>query len=81
MKQRLRTLLLTLGALLLPLFACAQDEHEKAQPMTDHDKMIQSWAWAMLAALILLPIAWYQYRRWQILRSGNQSHGTGYHQD
>ena len=35
----------------------------------------------MLAALIILPIVWYQYRKWQILRSGNQSHGTGYHQD
>jgi hypothetical protein len=81
LKQRIQTLLLTLGVLLLPLLAFAQDDdHEKVQPMSAHDKTIQSWAWVMIAALIILPIVWYKFRRWQILRSGNQTH-AGYHQD
>ena len=81
MKQHIRTLLFTVGALLLPLLAFAQDSDEKAQPMSDHDKMIQSWAWIMLAALIIVPLVWYQIRRLQILRSGNQTHGSGYRQE
>jgi hypothetical protein len=65
---------------LLPVLAFA-DEDDKPQPMNEHDKMIQSWAWVMIAVLIILPTAWYQYRKWSILRSGNQTHGTGPHQD
>ncbi len=80
MKQRLQSLLFAVGMILLPVIAFADDD-EKPQPMTDHDKMIQGWAWVMIAVLILVPLAWYQYRKWSILKSGNQSHGTGYHQD
>lgn len=80
MKQRLQSLLFAVGMILLPVFAFADDD-DKPQPMNAHDKMIQSWAWAMLAVLIVLPIAWYQYRKWSILRSGSQTHGAGYHQD
>jgi len=81
LKQRLQTLLFAAGSLLLPVIAFAHDDDDKPQPMNAHDKSIQSWAWVMIAALIVLPIVWYQFRRWQILRSGSQSHGTGYHQD
>ncbi len=81
MKQRLQTLVFAAGTFLLPVLAFAQDPDEKPQPMNDHDKSIQSWAWVMIAALIILPLVWVQYRRWSILRSGDQTHGTGYHQD
>ena len=81
MKQRIRTLVVTAGAILLPLLAYAQDEHEKGQPMNAHDKTIQSWAWFMLVAFIVVPVILYQLRKWQILRSGNQTHGTNYHQE
>lgn len=81
MKQHIRTLLITVGALLLPLLAFAQDHEEKPQPMNDHDKAIQSWAWVMLVVFIVVPLVWYQVRRRQIIRSGNQTHGTGYPQE
>ena len=81
MKERIRTLLATITAMLLPVLAFAQDPDERPQPMNDHDKAIQSWAWAALAILIVVPFVWYQIRRRQILKSGNQTHGTTYHQD
>ncbi|MCW3100533.1 MAG: hypothetical protein JWL77_6151 [Chthonomonadaceae bacterium] len=80
MKQRLQNLLFAIGIFLLPVLAFADDD-DKPQPMSEHDKMIQSWAWVMIAALIIVPIAWYQYRKWSILRSGSQSHGSGHPQD
>lgn len=80
MKQRMQTVLMTVGATLLPLLAFA-DEDDKPNPMSAHDKTIQSWAWVMIAALIIVPVIWYQFRRWQTLRSGSQTHGTGYHQE
>ena len=81
MRQRIRTLFTTAGVILLPALAFAQDHDHVEQPMNDHDKSIQSWAWIMLAALIVVPIVLYQLRKWQTLRSGNQTHGTGYHQE
>ena len=69
------------GAALLPVLAFAQDHEHVPEPMSAHDKTIQSWAWAAIAVLIIVPIAWYQLRRWQTLRSGNQTHGTGYRQE
>ena len=80
MKQRLQNLLFAVGMFLLPVLAFADDD-DKPQPMSPHDKMIQSWAWTAVAALIILPIVWYQYRKWSILRSGSQTHGSGHHQD
>lgn len=80
MKQRIQTLWLTLGIFLLPLIAWA-DEDEKPQPMSAHDKMIQSWAWVMIAALIILPTVWYQVRRWQIINSGKSTDGMRGNQD
>ncbi len=81
MKSRLHTLLFTTGALLLPLLARAQDPDEKPQPMTTHDKQIQMWAWIMLAVLIVIPIVWYRFRRWQITHANNPTDGMRGNQD
>lgn len=80
MKQRIQTLLLTLGVFLLPVLALADDD-EKPQPMSAHDKMIQSWAWFAVFALIVIPAVWYQIRKWQIVHSGNTTDGMRGNQD
>ncbi len=81
MISRLRTALITAGTLLLPLTVWAQDPDEKVTPMSAHDKNIQMWAWAMIAALIVLPIVWFQFRRWQITHANTPTDGMRGNQD
>ena len=71
---------MTVGAVLLPLMAFADDD-EKVQPMSVHDKTIQLWAWGGLAALILVPAIWYRLRCWQITHAGNSTDGMRNNQD
>ena len=66
--------------LAMPLAAWADDD-DKPVPIDPQTAAAQNRIIGIVLTLVCLALIWYYVRRWQILRSGNQVHGTNPDQD
>jgi LPXTG-motif cell wall-anchored protein len=71
---------LVVAMLALPLAAWADDD-DKPTPIDPKTAAQQNLTLGIIFGLVILAIAWYYLRRWQIIRSGNQVHGENRNQD
>ncbi len=76
----IRACALLCAFMVLPLAAWADDD-DKPVPIDPQTAAAQNWAIGIVLGLVCLSVIWYNLRRWQILRSGNQVHGDSRHQD
>ncbi len=68
-----RTATYTLALALLPIVALAQQKDEdKPVPLDPATAAAQNRILGIIALLIVLPIGWYYFRRWQIIRAASR---------
>jgi len=79
-RSRIVALLSVLSFMVLPVAAFADDD-EKPVPIDPQTAAQQNHIIGAILGVACLAVAWYYWRRWQIIHSGNQVHGTGGHQD
>ena len=75
-----RLVALLCALLALPVAAWADDD-DKPVPLDPKVAAAQNWTIGIICGLVCLAGAWYYFRRWQIMRSGNQVHGDSRNQD
>ncbi len=72
---------LTAWTLLAMPPAAWADDDEKPVPIDPQTAAAQNRIIGIVLTLVCLALIWYYVRRWQILRSGKQVHGTNPNQD